>query len=56
MEHFVSTRVSVVLVLVGEFNAAILDELADGETAHGDCIEPLSRAGKIFVRVLGTVR
>lgn len=51
-----STRVSVVLVLVGEFKLATLVTVSDGDVVHGDCNEPLSRVGKIFVRVFVTVR
>jgi hypothetical protein len=51
-----STRVSVVFVLVGEFKLATFDNVPDGETARGDCNVPLSKAGKIFVRVLVAVR
>ncbi len=47
---------SVVLVLVGEFKAILFDKVLDGEIARGDCNVPLSRAGKIFVRVLVAVR
>lgn len=51
-----STSVSVVFVLVGEFKLAKFIEVLDGEPARGDCNVPLSRAGKIFVNVLVTVR
>jgi hypothetical protein len=51
-----STRVSVVFVLVGEFKATTFVEVLDGEIARGDCNVPLSKAGKIFVRVLVAVR
>jgi hypothetical protein len=51
-----STSVSVVFVLVGEFKVTTFDKVLDGETARGDCNVPLSRAGKIFVRVLVAVR
>lgn len=56
VEHLMSTRVSVVLVLVGEFKATTFDKVLDGETARGDCNVPLSKAGKIFVSVLVAVR
>lgn len=56
VEHLMSTRVSVVLVLVGEFKATTFDKVVDGEIARGDCIVPLSKAGKIFVNVLVAVR
>ncbi len=56
VEHFMSTRVSVVFVLVGEFNIATFDNVPDGEAARGDCNVPLSNAGKIFVKVLVAVR
>ena len=56
VEHLMSTRVSVVFVLVGEFNVTAFDNVPDGETARGDCNVPLSSAGKIFVRVLVAVR
>jgi hypothetical protein len=48
--------VSVVFVLVGELKVTTFVEVLDGETARGDCNVPLSRAGKIFVRVLVAVR
>jgi hypothetical protein len=51
-----STRVSVVFVLVGEFNVGTLADMLAGEIVRGDCNVPLSRAGKIFVRVLVIVR
>ena len=51
-----STRVSVVFVLVGEFRAIRFVEVLDGDMARGDCNVPLSKAGKIFVRVLEAVR
>jgi hypothetical protein len=51
-----STRVSVVFVLVGEFKLTTFIDVPDGDIARGDCNVPLSRAGKIFVRVLETVR
>jgi len=51
-----STSVSVVFVLVGEFKVTRFVEVPDGETARGDCNVPLSRAGKIFVKVLVTDR
>ncbi len=47
---------SVVFVLVGELKVTTFVEVLDGETARGDCNVPLSRAGKIFVRVLVAVR
>jgi hypothetical protein len=56
VEQFMSTRVSVVFVLVGEFRLTTFVEVLDGETARGDCNVPLSKAGKIFVRVLVAVR
>ena len=56
VEHLMSTRVSVVLVLVGEFKATTFDKVLVGETARGDCNVPLSKAGKIFVNVLVAVR
>ncbi len=56
VEHFISTRVSVVFVLVGEFKVTAFGEMPDDGTVRGDCNVPLSRAGKIFVRVLVTVR
>ena len=56
VEHFMSTRVSVVFVLVGEFKFARFDKVPDGEAARGDCRVPLSRAGRIFVSVLVAVR
>lgn len=52
VDDFISTRVSVVFVLVGE----VIVILVDGETARGDCRVPLSRAGRIFVNVLVAVR
>jgi hypothetical protein len=51
-----STRVSVVFVLVGEFKLATFVNVPAGDIARGDCNVPLSRAGKIFVRVPVTVR
>ena len=52
-----STRVSVVFVLVGEIKlAALFIDVPDDDIARGDCNVPLSRAGKIFVRVLVAVR
>ena len=51
-----STRVSVVFVLVGEFKITTLFDTLDGELARGDDNVPLSRAGRILVRVLVTVR
>ncbi len=56
VEHLMSTRVSVVFVLVGEFKLARFINVPDGDIARGDCNVPLSRAGKIFVRVLVAVR
>lgn len=56
VEHLMSTSVSVVFVLVGEFKLTWFIEVPDGEPARGDCKVPLSRAGKIFVNVLVTVR
>ncbi len=56
VEHFMSTRVSVVFVLVGEFKFARFVNVPDGDIARGDCNVPLSRAGRIFVRLLDTVR
>jgi hypothetical protein len=56
VEHFISTRVSVVFVLVGEFKLTTFVEVLVGEIARGDCNVPLSKAGKIFVRVLVAVR
>lgn len=52
VDDFISTRVSVVFVLVGE----VIVILVDGEIARGDCKVPLSRAGRIFVNVLVAVR
>jgi hypothetical protein len=43
-------------VLVGEFKFARFINVPDGDIARGDCNVPLSRAGKIFVRVLVAVR
>lgn len=55
-EHFVSTKVSVVFVLVGEFRAAIFIETPTGDVPRGDGIVPLRRAGRILVRVPVTDR
>jgi hypothetical protein len=51
-----STRVSVVFVLVGEFKLATFVDIPAGDIARGDCNVPLSKAGRIFVRVPVTVR
>lgn len=56
VEHLMSTRVSVVFVLVGEFKFARCVDVPTGDSARGDCNVPLSSAGKIFVRVLEIVR
>jgi hypothetical protein len=56
VEHLMSTRVSVVFVLVGEFKLTIFVDIPDGVIERGDCKVPLSRAGRIFVRVLVAVR
>jgi hypothetical protein len=52
VEHFMSTSVSVVFVLVGEFAAVkpIGTPMGDAERDDGNL--PLSRAGKILVNVL----
>lgn len=56
VDDFVSTSVSVVFVLVGEFIEMGFVVTLVGETARGDCSVPLSSAGKIFVNVLLAVR
>lgn len=52
VEHFISTRVSVVFVLVGECK---LPTLFDVLTDDDDNV-PLRRAGRILLNVLVTVR
>ena len=52
VDDFISTSVSVVFVLVGEFIETAFVVTLVGEIGRGDCNVPLSRAGKIFVKVL----
>lgn len=56
IEDLISTIVSVVFVLVGEFKLGTFVDAPDGDIARGDGNVPLSRAGKIFVSVLVTLR
>lgn len=43
-------------VLVGDVKLGIFVLMPTGDMARGDCNVPLSRAGRIFVRVLVGVR
>jgi hypothetical protein len=56
VEHFVSTKVSVVFVLLGELRATIFIETPTGDVPRGDGNVPLRSAGRIFVRVPVTER